>query len=195
MSGFDFRNLVPNVPVCLPRSKQRNLEERFWLRVNMLGDCWVWIGGIYLSGYGQFYVAKGKHTSAHRVSWQLACGPIPQGLSVLHRCDIKCPPGDTAYRRRVRPDHLFLGTTADNMADMAAKRRQAYGERHGMRLYPHRAARGSRAGNTKLTEQDVLRIRAIHAAGGYMLKEIGAIFGVSESVVWHIVHRASWRHV
>jgi len=105
-------------------------EERFWAKVDKqgpipahrpeLGPCWPWTGAVpKRSGYGRFNtgVKRAGHwvvVNAHRYSWKLHNGPVPDGLCVLHRCDNKpC----------VRPDHLFVGTKGDNNRDMVAKGR------------------------------------------------------------------------
>ena len=90
------------------------LAERAWVRVAKGDGCWEWQGARSASGYGSMFSASGGHHVAHRVIWEDVNGPIPDGLWVLHRCDN--PPC-------CRPDHLFLGTPADNTADMIAKGR------------------------------------------------------------------------
>lgn len=102
------------------------MEERFRAKVSTgnLYGCRLWTGALYPSGYGAFGVTTGQPpTGAHRVAWELAHGPIPDGLFVCHHCDIHYPLGDRTYRRCVNHEHLWLGTHEDNMADMVAKGR------------------------------------------------------------------------
>lgn len=94
----------------------KTIEDRFWAKVDRGGECWRWTAGCDSSGYGSLRVEHAK-ISAHRLSWQLHHGPIPPGQNVLHRCD---------NPRCVRPSHLFLGTQADNIADMLAKGRGCF---------------------------------------------------------------------
>lgn len=101
--------------------KRRSIEERFWPKVNKTETCWLWTGATDEKGYGKlnrgeqaFGQAGGPIAMAHRVAWELTYGPIPDGLNALHKCDT--PPC-------VRPDHLFLGTLAENNDDMWTKGR------------------------------------------------------------------------
>ncbi len=152
------------------------LAERFWAKVNKngplpptqpeLGNCWLWTGKIEKRfGYGQF-----GNTSSHRVAWELAFGTVPEGLQVLHKCDV---PGCCRF------DHLWLGDHDDNMADMVAKGRQA---------------RGERSGRAKLTESQIIQIRALRKEGA-KLKDLGRQFGVHFSIIHDIEHRVIWKHV
>ncbi len=88
---------------------------RFWTHVDKSGDCWIWTGARYALGYGAFGPKGTGAMGAHRYSWILAHGEIPTGMLVLHKCDVRCC---------VNPDHLFLGTQKDNIADMIAKGRR-----------------------------------------------------------------------
>lgn len=96
--------------------KPRDLTERFWKFVDKSGKHWLWTGPVNGKGYGRLIVGRGGKTRilAHRFSYELHIGPIPEGLNVLHRCDT--PPC-------VHPSHLFLGTIRENALDMAAKHR------------------------------------------------------------------------
>lgn len=100
------------------------MAQRFWNRVEKTNGCWQWTGSTDTNGYGQLRIpgprSSHKKVRTSRYSWVLHYGPIPNGMLVLHTCD---------NRRCVRPDHLWLGTQADNMADMSNKGRHPYHHR------------------------------------------------------------------
>ena len=97
------------------------MENHFWAKVDKTDTCWLWTGGKDTGGYGALRVKaprlSNKKVRASRYSWELHNGPIPEGLWVLHTCDV---------RHCVNPAHLWLGTRQDNVDDMKAKGRQAY---------------------------------------------------------------------
>jgi hypothetical protein len=144
-------------------------RENFWARVRKTDSCWLWSGSLNTHGYGQVRL-NGKQEVVSRVSWRWAYGAIPDGLNVLHHCDTPAC---------VRPDHLFLGSTADNAADMVSKKRHRFGSRH-----PH----------SKLSEESVAEIRSRGDAGeGFT--SISKDFPVTAENVATICKRRTWRHV
>jgi len=130
--------------------------------------CWIWTGTRYKEGYGKFSISGHSYRS-HRLMWELENDPIPDGLNVLHTCDN--PPC-------VNPEHLFLGTQTDNIADMKNKGRQAKGEK---------------IAQSKVTQEDVDDIRRIYSEGYLSQKDIADVFGISNSQVSNIVRRISWQ--
>jgi hypothetical protein len=149
----------------------RPVEERFWERVDR-GDgtgCWDWKGPFSKEGYALLATRRFGNRAA-RISYILHFGPIPRGMYVCHHCD---------NRRCVRPDHLFLGTTQDNTADMVAKRRHRYGVLHN---------------KAKLTEADIPTIRALRA-GGLSQQKIADRYGVSQTTISSILLGKTWFHV
>lgn len=156
---------------------------RFWAKVEKdgpepahapgLGGCWVW-RGTQANGYGRILGAGGEKLYAHRLSWQLANGSAGD-LCVLHKCD---------NRVCVNPSHLFLGTRAENSADMVSKGRSIRG-RPGLRGEAHP--------NSKLTSERVAAIRTARD-GGATLNALARAHGVSKKMVLNIVQRKAWQH-
>jgi len=126
----------------------------------------------------------GPQLRAHRVSWELHYGLIPEGLQVCHTCDV---------RACVRPDHLFLGTNEDNHLDKIAKGRMPTGDEHWTAYLPDRIARGEAKG--KLTEMQVTAIRARYAAGGVTQLALAKEYGVTPSNIAYICRRETWKHI
>ena len=167
---------------------RRTLADRFWERVDRngtapshvveLGPCWLWTGArLKLANgalsYGSIGERKDVRHLAHRVSWKLHFGDVPEGMCVCHKCD---------NPQCVRPDHLFLGTQQDNMADKLAKGRAVF----------NRFPTGEAHPNAKADEETVRTIRELRGAG-LSLAKIGARVGLHASTVHDIVRATTWR--
>lgn len=153
---------------CSWASFKGDPDALFWQKVakGADGECWVWTGSKVRTGYGVHW-ADGKHVKAHRYSYALHYGEIPEGMSVLHSCD-----NPTCCN----PAHLRLGTQKDNMADMVARNRRV-------------AITGERHPSARLTAQDVAYIRQRLEPA----HKTAAMFGVSRSLVAKIRQGALWR--
>lgn len=158
------------------------VNERFWDKVNKTDSCWLWTSKLNGSGYGVIAVpddtrgnsscgtrVKRRYFLAHRMAWELTHGSIPEDKILCHHCDNPIC---------VRPDHLFLGSHADNIRDKVSKNRQAMGTKNSQ---------------AKLTEEKVKEIRAI----GYKLmeKEVAQMFKVSPATIGEIRRREIWKQV
>lgn len=108
------RDSASMVPPRVTLAVEPPWYDRYWAKVKMGNGCWLWTGAVSGRGYGKLGI-DGRDIGAHRLAWELAYGPIPAGLFVLHTCDV---------RRCVNHAHLFLGTAADNTRDMFEKGRQ-----------------------------------------------------------------------
>jgi hypothetical protein len=138
-------------------------------RIVKTDTCWLWTGARHRDGYGRVWVHRREFYMAHRFAYELWVQKIPDGLQVLHRCDV---------RNCVRPEHLFLGTNADNVADRVAKGRSSRGE--------HRP-------QAKLTESDVNEMRRLHSMGA-STRKLARQFHLATSNVWRIVNGQSWAY-
>lgn len=153
-----------------------NQIDRFWSRVDRSGDCWEWQGPPNRSGYGQVSFNK-KMYPTHRLAYMLTKGPIPRGMFIRHACD---------NRLCVRPAHLDIGTFEDNIADMVRRKRGGPGKN---------AARGERAGSSRLTDRDVIAIRETYASGGVTQIALARDFGVDTGTISRIVTGKAWTHL
>jgi HNH endonuclease len=146
----------------MPGRKPMPLKTRFWEKVEKTDACWRWLATKNNKGYGMFYAgaANGSKDLAHRVSWILHNGPIPEGKNVLHRCDNpEC----------TNPEHLFVGSHRDNMRDKHAKGR----------AYPASADR-----RRKLTPEQGAEAKKMHEAGT-PLRALARHFGCDRDAVRH----------
>ena len=163
------------------------LTVRFWNNVQRGSpdECWEWQGRLTTWGYGRIG-SGGERTHAHRISYKLHNGPIPDGMFVCHSCD---------NPRCVNPAHLFLGTPGDNMRDMKTK-----GRGH----FP--GAPGERNRFARLTNEQVLEIRQLREQGfaltnktdgeqGLTQQAIADRCGVGQTTVSDIVCRRKWKHI
>lgn len=160
---------------------EETISERFWRKVERRqpDQCWPWIGGIANTGYGQMSKRRpdGSWTmvNSHRLSWAEHHGPVPDGLSVLHKCD---------NRKCCNPGHLFLGDQSANVADMVSKARHSFGEASGR--------------SAKITQQQADEIKAVLAPYAGMrvrrgvVRDLALRYGISKSAVCLIGKGRNW---
>jgi len=165
---------------CSSEFRKEESIERFWNKVDKNGpslkkemtNCWLWKGAIDKSGYGIMCMKKHfkRQTSAHRISWTLINGKIPELKEICHKCD---------NPRCVRPDHLFVGTHKENMNDRDGKNRNAKGELNG---------------RSKINSNDVIKIRKL-SESGLKYTKISNMYKIDRKTVKDIVVRKLWKHV
>lgn len=161
-------------------SKWGDPRERFWSLVVKGDGCWTWTGQRHGRGYGKFRAKIHGGSLAHRASWFFTHGAIPPGLVVMHTCD---------NRICVRPDHLQLGTQADNMADMGRKGRAVGPPRGSSPPPPKHSMPGETNPSAKLTADDA---RAIRASVGVTQRVLARRYGVGETTIARIQRGTRW---
>lgn len=142
--------------------------RRFLTKIKKLDSCWEWIGAIGTHGYGRFGL-KNKTIQAHRYSFELFNSRIPLDMWVLHSCD---------NRKCVNPEHLFLGDRDLNIKDCIDKRRHAFGESHAM---------------SKLSDQDIIKIRNLYSSGIHTQQQLADEFKTTNSNISQIINHKSRR--
>ena len=158
----------------LPWSEQFRIvafEQRLIPEPN--SGCWLWLGMQQVGKEYGLFCFKQRTVKAHRASWEIYCGEIPVGMSVLHKCDN--PPC-------VNPDHLFLGSQSDNIKDRVKKGRS-------------RGPTGESAPLAKLTATKVIELRRLHERNGVSVQDLADRFGIHKATVHKILKGNIWRHV
>lgn len=149
--------------------KKASLVDRLERRTTYSGTCWLWEGCVNNMGYGQI-TSGGSTLQVHRVAYEQLVGDVPDGVNVLHRCDTP---------RCWNPQHLFLGTHADNVADKVAKRRHVFGERH---PWTGRKIAVDEHPSTKITDADMVDVRFL--VGQWLTQAaVAREYGVGQSCI------------
>lgn len=170
------RKHSPEAKVKVATAKKQDLAARFWAKVEKTDDCWNWMGCRQKIGYGNVTVGSRidgtkRTVLAHRLAYELAFGEIPDNEKVLHRCD---------NRACVNPEHLFIGSQADNVADMMAK-----GRKHTLSGESHPGA--------KLTQEQVEEIRRRYKAGGITQAQLAKEYGVLQPAISAAIRGHTWK--
>lgn len=174
MTMLESRTMKPKVIPWYTIFCSKELQVKFWAKVDKVGDCWNWTGSKNKFGYGQVSI-KGKGLKSHRIAFFLFYRYIdPNGqMKVLHSCDNpSC----------VNPSHLFMGSQEDNIRDMVAKKRHRNIPKH-----------GENNPMAVLTWDEVEQIRELYAKGDINQKSLSVNFMVSPMTIHRIVNNILWK--
>ena len=149
---------------------EKQFKDRFYSRTEKVNGCWEWTGALFKGGYG-CVVRNRKTQGAHRVSYKISVGEIPEKMFVCHKCD---------NRKCINPEHLFLGTYRDNIDDMVKKKRSLIGENNP---------------SSKLTEKQVLEIRKRYIPRKMSIRKLAKEYGIVSNAINQIIKRTKWKHI
>jgi len=154
---------------------KKSITERFFEKIERIPEagCWIWMGALLSGGYGAFkMVNPTRQARAHVCSWELHNGAVPNGVCVLHQCDVPAC---------VNPAHLFLGTNQDNSDDKFSKNRQRF-------------HKGREHHSAKLSEENVRDLRRLWTEG-LTITQLGERFHITPQHAWNIANKKRWAHL
>lgn len=152
------------------------IENRFYSKVLKTDDCWIWQASCYENGYGAFRIGNFQK-KAHRVSWELTNGKIPDKMQINHTCDNKLC---------VNPEHLYIGTQKQNREDSVNRGRTATGKKNGMYTHPETRQSGEKNFNCKITDLERKEIKNKYEKG--MGNALAKQYGITRQSIWQIIH-------